>query len=96
MPTDMKRSILIVIFLVALHFGSFGQKTLLINGYLHVGNGEVMPTAAIGIINGKIVSIKNAMTTTHDPRDWLNFYVLTDKLYKNDEAKLIFHLAIPL
>ena len=66
----MKRSILIVIFLVALHFGSFGQKTLLINGYLHVGNGEVMPTAAIGIINGKIVSIKNAMTTTHDPRDW--------------------------
>jgi hypothetical protein len=70
MPTDMKRSILIVIFLVALHFGSFGQKTLLINGYLHVGNGEVMPTAAIGIINGKIVSIKNAMTTTHDPSDW--------------------------
>ena len=66
----MKRSILIVIFLVALHFGSFGQKTLLINGYLHVGNGEVMPTAAIGIINGKIVSIKNAMTTTHDSRDW--------------------------
>ncbi len=66
----MKRSILIVIFLVALHFGSFGQKTLLINGYLHVGNGEVMPTAAIGIINGKIVSIKNAMTTTHDPSDW--------------------------
>ena len=66
----MKRSIVVVIFLVGLHFGSFGQKTLLINGYLHVGNGEVMPTAAIGIINGKIVSIKNAMTTTHDSRDW--------------------------
>ena len=66
----MKRSIVVVIFLVALHFGSLGQKTLLINGYLHVGNGEVMPTAAIGIINGKIFSIKNAMTTTHDPRDW--------------------------
>jgi len=66
----MKRSILIVIFLVSIHFGSIGQKTLLINGYLHVGNGEVMPTAAIGIINGKIVSIKNAMTTTHDPSDW--------------------------
>ena len=58
----MKRSIVVVIFLVGIHFGSLGQKTLLINGYLHVGNGEVMPTAAIGIINGKIVSIKNAMT----------------------------------
>ena len=66
----MKRSIVVVIFLVGIHFGFLGQKTLLINGYLHVGNGEVMPTAAIGIINGKIVSIKNAMTTTHDSRDW--------------------------
>ncbi len=49
---------------------SFGQKTLLINGYLHVGNGDVMPTAAIGIIDGKIVSIKNAMTTRYEPSDW--------------------------
>lgn len=49
---------------------SFGQKTLLINGFLHVGNGDVMPTAAIGIIDGKIVSIKNAMTTRYEPSDW--------------------------
>lgn len=43
---------------------------MLVNGFLHVGNGNVMPTAAIGIVNGKIVSIKNAMTTTYDISDW--------------------------
>ena len=48
----------------------FGQKTLLVNGFLHVGNGNVMPTAAIGIVDGKIVSVKNAMTTKYDEADW--------------------------
>ena len=66
----MKRLIFIVSFMLFMLPSSFGQKTLLINGYLHVGNGDVMPTAAIGIIDGKIVSIKNAMTTRYEPSDW--------------------------
>ncbi len=66
----MKRSIVIFMFAFSLSLCCFGQKTLLINGYLHVGNGEVMPTSEIGIIKGKIVSIKNAMTSTYDPSDW--------------------------
>ena len=66
----MKRLLFFVAFMVCVLSYSFGQKTLLINGYLHVGNGDVMPTAAIGIIDGKIVSIKNAMTTRYEPSDW--------------------------
>ena len=66
----MKRLLFFVAFMVCVLSSSFGQKTLLINGYLHVGNGDVMPTAAIGIIDGKIVSIKNAMTTRYEPSDW--------------------------
>ena len=66
----MKRSIFIFIFAFSLCLSCFGQKTLLINGYLHVGNGKVMPTSEIGISKGKIVSIKNAMTSTYDPSDW--------------------------
>ena len=66
----MKRLIFVISFMLCILPSSFGQKTLLINGFLHVGNGDVMPTAAIGIIDGKIVSIKNAMTTRYEPSDW--------------------------
>ena len=66
----MKRLLFFIAFIMCVMSSSFGQKTLLINGYLHVGNGDVMPTAAIGIIDGKIVSIKNAMTTRYEPSDW--------------------------
>jgi imidazolonepropionase-like amidohydrolase len=66
----MKRLLFFIAFIMCVMSSSFGQKTLLINGYLHVGNGDVMPTAAIGIIDGKIVSIKNAMTTRYEPSVW--------------------------
>ena len=55
-------------------FGSlaFGQhqKVLLVNGYLHVGNGEIMESALVGIENGEISLIKNAFAYTYEPSEW--------------------------
>jgi imidazolonepropionase-like amidohydrolase len=45
-------------------------KTLLINGFLHVGNGEVIATAAVGIEGTDIVLIKNALAYTINEADW--------------------------
>lgn len=66
----MNRLRVLIVFLMCFTSSFFGQKTLLVNGFLHVGNGNVMPTAAIGIVDGKIVSVKNAMTTKYDEADW--------------------------
>lgn len=46
------------------------SKILLVNGYLHVGDGDVMETAAIGIINGKISFVKNSNAYTITPLEW--------------------------
>jgi hypothetical protein len=46
------------------------NKILLLNGYLHVGNGQTMETALIGIENGKISMIGNALTTKIDRKYW--------------------------
>lgn len=46
------------------------SKILLVNGYLHVGNGETMESALVAIENGKISYIKNALATTYDPSEW--------------------------
>ena len=66
----MNRLSVLIVFLMCFTSSSFGQKTLLLNGFLHVGNGDVMPTAAIEIVDGKIVSVRNAMTTKYDEADW--------------------------
>src|SRR5690606_12246543 len=51
---------------------SWGQqrKTLLMNGFLHVGNGETIPTAAIGMEGDKIVLVKNSLTYSAKKSDW--------------------------
>lgn len=47
------------------------EKTLLLkNAHLHVGNGEVIPSAAIGIKNGKITLIKNSLAYSYSVTDW--------------------------
>lgn len=46
------------------------NKILLVNGYLHVGNGETVPTALIGIENGKISLIKNSLAYSYNKEDW--------------------------
>ena len=46
------------------------NKILLINGFLHKGNGETIKGALIGIENGKIEIIKNTLAYTYDSSDW--------------------------
>lgn len=45
-------------------------RTLLVNGFLHVGNGETIPTAAIGVVGDKIVLVKNSLTYSVKRSDW--------------------------
>jgi imidazolonepropionase-like amidohydrolase len=50
---------------------SFAQnKILLVNGFLHVGNGNTLETALVGIENGKITLIGNALTTKIQKDYW--------------------------
>ncbi len=45
-------------------------SVLLINGFLHIGNGEVIESAFIGIREGKIAELKNSLATTYNREDW--------------------------
>ncbi len=64
----MKQFIIILLFPVF----SFAQKSkiLLVNGFLHVGNGSTLETALVGIENGKITLIGNALTTKIQKDYW--------------------------
>jgi len=46
------------------------SKILLLNGFLHSGVGEVIPSAAIGIKDGKITLIKNSLAYSYKAEDW--------------------------
>ncbi len=60
--------------LILLLFPFFGvhaqNKMLLINGYLHVGNGQTMESALIGIENGTIKLVRNALAYSYKTSDW--------------------------
>ena len=47
-----------------------GQRILIVNGTAHIGNGEIVETAAIGIQDGKILFVKNALTNALQRKDW--------------------------
>lgn len=46
------------------------QRTLLTNGYLHVGNGDVIQTALIGIEANEIILVKNSLAYPYDETEW--------------------------
>lgn len=65
--------ILYIILLFLLPIVAYGQrsnKILLVNGLLHVGNGDVVESALIGIEDGKISMIKNAYAYTIREDEW--------------------------
>lgn len=70
----MKTKIILIYFFIFLGTHLFSQKKynsiLLENGYLHVGNGQVLETSLIGIKNGKIVLVKNVLAYTYNKADW--------------------------
>lgn len=47
------------------------EKTILLrNAHLHIGNGEMMQSATIGIKNGKITLLKNSLAYSYSVSDW--------------------------
>lgn len=68
----MKRNLLAIalLFLCSITFGQTSSKILLVNGFLHVGNGETIESALIGIIDGKITLIKNSLAYSFKPEEW--------------------------
>lgn len=46
------------------------QRVLLLNGYLHIGNGEVIESALVGIQNDKITLVRNSLAYTYDKTEW--------------------------
>lgn len=65
---------IICYFFVLFTFVSFSQKKynsiLIENGFLHVGNGQTIEKSLVGIKNGKIVLVKNALAYTYSVSDW--------------------------
>lgn len=61
---------LLLVLLPLLAIGQQPNKILLVNGFLHVGNGETMESALIGIENGEISMIKNAYAYTIKEEEW--------------------------
>lgn len=54
------------------------KKILLHSGYLHVGNGETLESALIGIEDGIITVVGNSMTYRYNPADWDTIIDLKD------------------
>ncbi len=46
------------------------EKILITNGFLHIGNGETLESACIGIENGQIELVRNSLAYRYDP----NYY----------------------
>ena len=67
----MKSKLLVVCCLImGAVFGQKSQAILLVNGFLHQGNGTVIETALIGIRNGKIDFVKNALSSAYKKSEW--------------------------
>lgn len=60
----------LLLFLLSLSNLALAQRILLINGTAHIGDGQVIESAAIGIANDRILFVKNALTQNFDPAQW--------------------------
>jgi len=65
----MKGILTLLVLLVTVNVAQ-AQKTLLINGYLHIGNGDIIQTALIGIEGETITLVENSLAFPYDPSDW--------------------------
>jgi imidazolonepropionase-like amidohydrolase len=46
------------------------QRILLIHGTAHIGDGNVLESAAIGVVNDRVTFVKNSLTQTFAKQDW--------------------------
>lgn len=67
----MKLATILILFVGSVSGNLFGQsKILLVDGFLHQGNGETVQSALVGIEDGKITLIKNSLAYTYEKSDW--------------------------
>jgi hypothetical protein len=65
--------IIYTLLLILFVFPSIGQQSkscLILNGYLHIGNGEVIESALVGVRDGKIALVRNALAYTFEKSEW--------------------------
>ena len=60
----------LLFFTLLLSFSSLAQRILLLHGTAHIGNGTVVESAAIGVVNDRIAFVKNSLTQTFNNKDW--------------------------
>ena len=75
----MKQLITVVALVTSVAFAQEPSKILLSGGNLHIGNGEVFESAAIGIEDGKITFVKNAFAITVNANEWDTIIDVTGK-----------------
>lgn len=75
----MRQFILLFVFASFVSCAQESTRILIIGGNLHVGNGEVFNSAAIGIKNGEIDFIKNALAYSIDKSEWDTIIDVTGK-----------------
>ncbi len=66
----MKQLLIIFTFFSSVAVAQKPSRILISGGNLHIGNGEVFESAAIGIEDGKIILIKNAFAYSSDKSEW--------------------------
>lgn len=67
-PIDMKGYILLLAIFMSTQLSA--QRILLLHGTAHIGNGQVLESAAIGVVNDRIAFVKNSLTQTFAKEDW--------------------------
>jgi imidazolonepropionase-like amidohydrolase len=60
----------LLFFLILCSASLQAQRILLLHGTAHIGNGNVVESAAIGVVNDRITFVKNSLTQTFDSKDW--------------------------
>lgn len=66
----MKVFIICFLFLSGSLLAQEKKSILFINAYLHVGNGETMESAAVGVVNDRITLVKNSLIYTPQPNEF--------------------------
>lgn len=67
-PINMKQ--LLLLCFLSWSIITSAQRILLLNGTAHIGDGQVIESAAIGVVNDRIDFVKNALTQSFDPTKW--------------------------
>ncbi len=67
--TKMKNYVLLICLCLLIQEAK-AQRILIINGTAHIGNGEIVETAAIGMDKGKILFVKNSLTNAIQRKEW--------------------------